>query len=226
VEKIDWEEQWGGAKSEEVYAYTATRQYSGNVNISQEFLYLHAKKAMEDLRERILREGWKITECPGAVCALKVPGTNTIYLASSIKGPGRVPGTAGSILGIDDHVVNALRRCRIRYGGGERRHHYQGKCAEVMVTHLWFSENPTIEDLPKSGKLIVTVNRKGEVKLPCNFYWGSGCSDWGCKQFLLEVGFTDDEVTATLGPSWEPNIHGWPRSRRGRALRRVGHRGS
>jgi len=193
--KVKLPRKGGGTEEVDVYAYISiSQEYGTGTVIDRTFLINQAKQAMADLKTRLLNEGWGEELWPGAVTALKVPGAKKIYFASSIKGGGGVPGKAAKELEIDRRVIQALQDCRAE--SGDAPHNNSGKCGEIMVTNLWFQGNTSHSgsQLPRGGKLIVTVNKERKVIKPCQNSHGR-CGDkssgksWGCKEFLEKIGF-------------------------------------
>jgi len=168
------------------YAYTAIHSYPHNSRFNPRFLAQEAKKARVALRAYLKTNGRPKHKWPGALSALKVPGESMIYFASTIKGPGTVPGLAAEALNIHPHVMEALRDQR----GMGTQHRFMGKCAEIMVMHLWFQQSCD-RCLPTNGKLIVTVNvRRGSIMAPCDAIPDSlGDPQRDCKKFLTKIGF-------------------------------------
>ncbi|KAF8459764.1 hypothetical protein BDZ91DRAFT_766745 [Kalaharituber pfeilii] len=188
LEEMVWEVPNRG----ELYGYMGTITLPEEITMTQ--LTTDTKETMEMLKARLRKDQWPPDTWPAALSGFTVD-RKKIYFATSIRGPGAVPGKAGKAMDIQKQVIKALDTCKARVGSGWG-HNNDGKCGEIMATNAWFKENgPNSSLINKDKKLIVTFNKNGGLMDPCH---DSNKDEkgavYGCRGYLRELGFKPDQV--------------------------------
>ncbi|KAF8451477.1 hypothetical protein BDZ91DRAFT_768409 [Kalaharituber pfeilii] len=119
-----------GPKPWELYGYMGTITLPEEITMTQ--LTTDTKETMEMLKARLRKDQWPPDTCPQRFLAL-LWTARKIYFATSIRGPGAVPGKAGKAMDIQKQVIKALDTCKARVGSGWG-HNNDGKCGEIMAT--------------------------------------------------------------------------------------------
>ncbi|KAF8459769.1 hypothetical protein BDZ91DRAFT_766748 [Kalaharituber pfeilii] len=188
LEQMVWEVPNRG----ELYGYIGTITLLEEITMTQ--LTTDTQETMEMLKARLRKDQWPPNTWPAALSGFTVD-RKKIYFATSIRGPGAVPGKAGKAMGIQKQVIKALDVCKARVGSGWG-HNNDGKCGEIMATNAWFKENgPNSSLINQDKKLIVTVNQNREPIRPCqNSHKDEKGAVYGCRDYLRELGFKPDQV--------------------------------
>ncbi|KAF8475462.1 hypothetical protein BDZ91DRAFT_709657 [Kalaharituber pfeilii] len=173
----------------------------GTITLPEEItmtqLMTDTQETMRMLRDRLQKERPDRKTWPGALSGFTVD-RKKIYFATSIKGPGRVPGKAGKAMRIQKQVIKALEACNAR-DPNRKGHNNSGKCGEIMTTNAWFKENgPNSSLVNQDNKLMVTVAGSGRAIPPCqDSHKDEIGTIFGCCEYLHELGFKPGQV------------HGW-----------------